>query len=483
MSGPRILLFVLALAANPSRGAAPLDFSLPRLGGGAAVRLADYRGAPVVVDFWATWCEPCKASLPEHEKLAHEFEGRAAVVTISVDEEDAPVLRFMERRQLHLAVGRDPAGTTAAAFGVTAMPYAVVLDGRGGVVERVEGEPYPALRKALERAVLASVPAPKSLAPGCAGLVSREATAMGTRIRLAICPGAAGATEAQAATEASLEEFKRLEALWTTWSKDSDISRANANAGKAPVTVSPETFEVLTRANAGSALSNGLFDVTFAPLGELWKFDHAPESHVEVKLERVPTAAEVRVRRALVDWHQLKLDPLARTVLLMKEGMSLHLGGIGKGAAVDRVVALLRARGFKDFTVQAGGDLFCAGKNGERPWRVGIAHPREKGRIVGSLDVIDAAFSTSGDYERFTIIDGVRYHHIIDPRTGYPATASQSVTVLAPSATDAEILTKTAFILGDEEGLAALARAQARGVIINAAGTMSVSPGLPLVKP
>ena len=473
----RLLLFLLLLA--PAAQAEKLDFTLPRLGGGPALRLADYRGAPVVVDFWATWCEPCKASLPEHEKLAREFEGRATLISINVDEDDAPVLRFMERRKLHLQVARDPGGVTAAAYGVTAMPYAVVLDGKGGIVERVAGPPYPALRQALERSVLAGAAKPTH----CLGLVEREATAMGTRIRLAICPGTPGAEAAQAASELAMKEFLRLEALWTTWSKDSDISRINAKAGKEPVAVSAETFEVLQRANAGSAQSNGLFDVTFAPLGELWKFERAPESHVEVKLERVPTAAEVSTRRALVDWHKLKLDPAAKTVLLEKAGMAIHLGGIGKGAAVDRVVALLRARGFKDFTVQAGGDLFCAGKNGERPWRIGIAHPREKGRLVGWLDVSDAAFSTSGDYERFTIIEGVRYHHLIDPRTGYPASASQSVTVLTPTATDAEILTKTVFILGEEEGMAALNKAQVKGVIINAEGQLFVSPGLPLVKP
>ena len=267
---------------------------------------------------------------------------------------------------------------------------------------------------------------------------------MGTR-RLAICPGAAGVEAAQDAGAAALREFGRLEALWTTWSKDSDISRINTNAGKAPIAVSPETFQVLQQAAAGSELSGGLFDVTFGPLGALWKFDHPPQTHVEVKLERLPTASEVSQKRGKVNWRKLHLDAKQRTVLLEEEGMSVHLGGIGKGAAVDRVTALLKARGFSDFTVQAGRPLL-PGKNGARPWRVGVAHPRQKGQLVGSIDVTDAAFSpaatTSALPHRWGALPP---HH--RPRTGYPATASQSATVLASTATQAEILTKTAFIL------------------------------------
>ena len=267
---------------------------------------------------------------------------------------------------------------------------------------------------------------------------------MGTR-RLAICPGAAGVEAAQDAGAAALREFGRLEALWTTWSKDSDISRINTNAGKAPIAVSPETFQVLQQAAAGSELSGGLFDVTFGPLGALWKFDHPPQTHVEVKLERLPTASEVSQKRGKVNWRKLHLDAKQRTVLLEEEGMSVHLGGIGKGAAVDRVTALLKARGFSDFTVQAGRPLLPGRTElarGEWAWPT-----RARRGSWWAPSTSPMPLFHQRRLRALYLIDGVRYHHIIDPRTGYPATASQSATVLASTATQAEILTKTAFIL------------------------------------
>ncbi len=318
---------------------------------------------------------------------------------------------------------------------------------------------------------------------GCAGAQTRVGVAMGTKVQLVVCPltaDAAGEAAAKAIADQGFAEVGRLEGLWTTWSPDSEVSRINAAAGKAPVAVSAETWQVLEAAQQGAAGANGLFDITFAPLGAVWKFDTPPGSHEPTKLARVPGAAEVKKLLALVGYTHLRLDAQKHTAQLERPGMAIHLGGIGKGAAVDRVVALLRAQGYRDFAVQAGGDLYCGGQNGQRPWRVGIAHPRKKGEILGSLDIRDAAFSTSGDYERFAILDGHRYHHILDPRTGFPATASQSVTVLAPSAIAAEVQTKTAFILGGADGLRYLAAHGSQGVLVDAAGQLWQSPGLVL---
>ncbi len=321
---------------------------------------------------------------------------------------------------------------------------------------------------------------------GCEGAARRTGVAMGTRVSIVVCPVSAdeaGRAKARVAAEAGFTEIGRLERLWSNWLPKSEVSRINAAAGKRSVVVSAETFELLAVAKRGSQRTGGLFDITFAPLGSVWRFDTPPGSHQPTRLERVPTRAEVKALLARVGWRHLKLNRATRSVKLDRVGAAIHLGGIGKGAAVDRVVALLRGRGFHGFAVQAGGDLYCAGNNGPRPWRVGIAHPRKKGSLLGWLHVQDAAFSTSGDYERFAIIDGRRYHHILDTRSGFPATASQSVSVLARSATDAEVLTKAAFVLGGAKGLELLHKQGAKGLVVAADGKFHQSPKLAVGRP
>lgn len=339
-------------------------------------------------------------------------------------------------------------------------------------------------------------PVPAQADDGCPGRLAVESAAMGSILRVIACPplergsqapDAAAVDKTRAAIAKVQAEFQRLEQLWSTWIPASEISRLNAAAGKQPVAVGPETMAILQRARLGSEQTGGLFDVTFAPLGEVWKFDTPPKdargeptTHEPTRLHRVPTQAEVRERLARVGWKDLLLDPKAGTAFLRRPGMAVHLGGIGKGAAVDRAVALLRAHGLTAFAVQAGGDLYCAGLNGNRPWRVGIAHPRQKGALLGQVPIQDAAFSTSGDYERFAILDGRRYHHLLDTRTGWPAQASQSATVRAPTATDAEVLTKAAFVLGGKAGVALVEKLGGQAVIVDGNGTVFQSKALDL---
>ena len=265
---------------------------------------------------------------------------------------------------------------------------------------------------------------------------------------------------AAAAMEAALAEIGRLERLMTTWRPDSDISRVNQAAGVAPVVVAPETRECVQRALEFSRLSGGAFDISYYALQGLWKFD-------EDLAPRLPDARELRRRLALIDHRRIHLDPTANAIYLERPGMAINLGGIGKGYAVDRATAILRARGFPDAIVQAGGDLMLAGSQDGRPWTAGIRDPRgPREEYFAIAAVTDHAFSTAGDYERFFIKGRRRYHHVIDPRTGYPARAARSVTVWAPDATTADGLDDAILILGPERGLALVESLPGVGAVI-----------------
>ena len=281
---------------------------------------------------------------------------------------------------------------------------------------------------------------------GGASLASRGGEAMGTIVNIRVW--ARDDARAREAIGRAFDEISRLERLMTTWRDDSDVSKVNAAAGVAPVAVSPETFEVVERAQEFSARSGGVFDITFYAMKGLWKFDQDLDP-------RLPDPNEIARRRALIDYRKLKLDKEKRTLFLVEKGMAINLGGIAKGYAVDRATDILRKAGFPDCIVQAGGDLMLSGSKGGAPWQAGIRDPRsERDEYFATAPVINHAFSTAGDYERTFFINGKRYHHIIDPRTGYPATEARSVTVFAPDALTADGLDDAALILGPEKGMA-----------------------------
>ncbi len=249
--------------------------------------------------------------------------------------------------------------------------------------------------------------------------------------------------------EKALAEIRRLETLMTTWRPDSEISRVNAAAGDKPVVVGPEALSVIEKSLWMSQRSEGVFDISFEAMHGLWKFDQDHE-------ETIPAAAAVSAARKLIDYRKIKLDAAKSTVFLEKAGMRMSLGGIAKGYAVDAATRVLRAEGITSFFVQAGGDLYVQGKKPDgSAWRVGVRDPRgrDESDYFALLEIEDHAFSTAGDYERSFLKDGKRYHHIIDPRTGYPATASRSVTIWARDAFTADAVDDAVFILGPEKGL------------------------------
>jgi thiamine biosynthesis lipoprotein len=293
--------------------------------------------------------------------------------------------------------------------------------------------------------------------------VAVEAKAMGTHLLLAAYTSP---TRDEAALRATfgraVAEIQRLEGLMTTWRDDSEVSRINAAAGKSAVAVGPETLSVIEKSVWMSQRSEGVFDITFEAMHGLWKFDQDLE-------ERIPPRPAVEAARKLIDFRKIKIDHDAHTVMLEKAGMRMSLGGIAKGYAVDAAASVLRAEGVDAFLVQAGGDLFVRGKkpDGSR-FRVGVRDPRGKDSTdyFALLEVEDHAFSTAGDYERGFVKDGRRYHHIIDPRTGYPATASRSVTIWAGDAFTADAIDDAVFILGPEKGLALVESLDDVGAVI-----------------
>ena len=282
-------------------------------------------------------------------------------------------------------------------------------------------------------------------------------------------------TDERAANDAfehAFREFDRLDALLSVWKDGSDVLRMNAAAGKAPVKVSGDTIEVLAIAHDVSAWTNGKFDITFGALADIWKFDQDQDN-------TVPTRAQIEARLPLVDFEQVVIDRTAGTAFIRKPGMRVHLGGIGKGYAVDRAVALLKERGLRDFMIQFGGDLYVAGTNGGKPWALAIADPRGNHNPFATIEMSDGTFSTSGDYERTFMKDGVRYHHIIDPDRGEPARLCRSVTLVTNRAVIADAVAKGVFILGPTDGMALIEKLpDVEGVIVGANNQVLVSSGL-----
>ena len=249
-----------------------------------------------------------------------------------------------------------------------------------------------------------------------------------------------------AAIEAAFREVARVESLTTRYSTDSEIARLNTRAGGyAGERVSPEVVSVVARSLALADASSGAFDITVAPLVDLWSF---PEGDYAL-----PEPSDIAAALERVGWSAVSVDTAAGT-LTVRPGTELDLAGVAKGYAVDRGVAALEMLGIGTGVVDAGGDVGFVGTPPDAAgWRVGIKHPRGEG-LVGVLLLDGGSVATSGDYQHYFTLDGVRYHHLLDPSTGYPAHGAMSVTVAAERCIDADALATAVFVLGPERGMA-----------------------------
>lgn len=273
--------------------------------------------------------------------------------------------------------------------------------------------------------------------------VSATKFLMGTQVDLRVQHRSV--QQARLACYQAFREMERIENLLSSRLDSSDIARINRHAGRAPVKVTGETLALLQRALAYGEKTNGLFDITIGALTRLWGFDESSEI-------RLPDIDRLTALRRHVNYRKLVLDSRAGTAMLLDSLAQVDLGGIAKGYAIDRAAAVLLENGIKHFLVNAGGDIFASGeKAAGQAWRVGIRHPRQAGALLAKLEMRDGAIATSGDYERFLLINGQRYHHILDPRTGFPAPYAQSVTVIAPTAEEADVWATALFIAGSEQ--------------------------------
>lgn len=253
-------------------------------------------------------------------------------------------------------------------------------------------------------------------------------------------------SDSEAGVKAAFAEFKRINELTNRFDENSQVSKINQAAGKGKVQVDPDVITMLKLARSRSEQLNGAFDVTIGALTELWGIGH--------KGEFVPSDAEIKAQLPLVDFRLLEIDDKANTVFLPKTGMKIDLGAVGKGYANRKAIDALKAHGVKSALVNAGGDVRVIGKRPDgQPWRIGVQDPRNSEGIAAKLALTEwDVLETSGDYQRYFIKDGVRYSHIIDPRTGYQPREVASITIVAKSENYVDILSTAMFVLGVEKG-------------------------------
>jgi FAD:protein FMN transferase len=302
--------------------------------------------------------------------------------------------------------------------------------------------------------------------PARGAWISRDEAIMGTAIRVELW---SGDRAAEAAMAAVMDEMHRIDRAMSPYKPDSELSRVNRSAAKAAVPISSELFQLIARSIEFSQLSDGAFDITYAGAGHLYDY----------RLGIRPSDAALRRACASVGYQHLVLDPAMQTLAFARRGMRIDLGGFAKGYAVDRDAAILAQRGIAHAIVTAGGDSRILGDRRGRPWTIGVRDPRHAERMVAVLPLEDVAISTSGDYERYFERDGVRCHHVIDPKTGKSPSAVHSVTILAADGLTSEGLSKTVFVMGLERGMRLVESLPGvDAVVVDAAGTLHFSSGL-----
>lgn len=277
---------------------------------------------------------------------------------------------------------------------------------------------------------------------------------------------------AEKAINKAFDEIANLDNKLNFFSEKSELTMINNNAGVSEVKVSPETIYIIDKALWASEKTGGAFDPTIGIESSLWDFN----------THRKPDDRTIKEKLGLVNYKWVTINKEKSTVYLKKKGMLMDLGAIAKGYAADKAVEEMQKQGIKAGLVSVAGEIKAFGRKPDgKVWRVGIRNPRQKGKadeIIATLELKDMAISTSGDYERYFIIDGRRYHHILDPKTGYSAPECESVSIMTNEGTNTDAFSTGVFVLGPEKGMETITKMGFEGLIVDKNGKIHVSPGL-----
>ena len=275
-------------------------------------------------------------------------------------------------------------------------------------------------------------------------LFTESYTLMGSAFELTVV--AHDKAEAHAHIATAKNEIERIELLISSWDSNSETSIINQNAGIKPIKVSKELWDLIDRSQQISKITSGAFDLTFAAVDQIWKFDGSDAV--------MPDADLIQASVSKIGYNQVQLNKEQSTVFLPQKGMKIGFGAIGKGYAADRAKQLLESRGVVGGIINASGDMNTWGTQPDgSPWTIGIVNPMNKEKVFSWFSLEHKAVVTSGNYEKFIRIDGKRYSHIIDPRTGIPSNGIISCTIFASKAELADALATATFVMGVESGL------------------------------
>jgi thiamine biosynthesis lipoprotein len=282
--------------------------------------------------------------------------------------------------------------------------------------------------------------------------------------------------EANQYIDLAIAEVKRVENLVSDWKPETQISHVNQNAGIQPVKVDDEVFQLVKRSIKISKLTDGAFDISYASMDKIWKFDGS--------MKEMPTPEAIKKSVEKVGYQKIILDEKEKTIFLRDKGMKLGLGGIAQSFIADNIRDLLKSKGCTSGIANVSGDIAAWGKQPDgKPWTIGIINPMNKNKIFATFPLVDSSVETSGTYEKYVVFDGVRYSHIINPKTGYPAQGIVSVTVFAKQTEIADGLAKGVFLFGVEAGLNLVN--QLKGIeciIVDSKGKIYSSKGIDIKK-